>query len=58
MPTRLSEALREEAAPIADELFRDEATRTREKLRRLSEGTDAHIDEGDALEPVPAIASS
>jgi hypothetical protein len=32
--------------------FLDDATRTREKLRLLSEGTDAHIDEADELEPV------
>jgi len=38
--------------------FLDDATRTREKLRRLSEGTDAHIDEDDELEPVAALASS
>jgi hypothetical protein len=32
--------------------FLDDATRTREKLRLLSKGTDAHIDEADELEPV------
>ena len=39
-------------------VFLDDATRTRDKLRRLSEGTDAHIDEAEELEPVPALASS
>jgi len=39
---------------IQDELavaFLDDATRSREKLRLLSEGTDAHIDEAAEWEP-------
>ena len=39
-------------------VFLDDATRAREKLRRLSEGPDAHIERAYELEAVPALASS
>ena len=37
-------------------VFLDDAARSREKLRRLSEGTDAHI-ESEEPRPAPALAS-